>query len=496
MKLSPSPKKALKSLPSTPSPLPSTQSKRQTFDCVLLPSPRKSGSKLFKTREVTEGVIFSRSRTTSPIPNAASSPVARTLRPGPRLLSQGESIEGKNIGQGQSKRVKKGKGPKGKPLISRSEREDECDPEPEVLSARGRSSASTRNGKEAAQVIRRGRGWIIMEEDITSDEEPTRSSKAGWAPARTSRSQGRHSPDVCSPTKTRSKQRSAVKQKQTKKTPTIKSAPLVLSSPSNTSPSTNQSRATTDVGSESEIDPGAETDTTSYSLKFSDPLVAYSPRSTISSIAVPVPSDFETDTEEPQEFIPAIRQSSTFTHSVISGATTDDPEMELDEPDIRPVMSPNKVLRGSLPHHLYDFVPIQKRAVLQRIRNPPYVELGGDKAMSGAGRELQGLLEGTMERGEGNSCLVLGPRGSGKSLVSSCLSFDLIFVGSLHLAVGRNHTRRNCKTGDCHSTLRACSGHRSACHARNCIPAEPPNREFLQHPRGQCRKHGPRRGGK
>lgn len=275
---------------------------------------------------------------------------------------------------------------------------------------------------------------MITEEDITSDEEPTRSSKAGWASARTSRSRARHSPGVFSPAKPRSKQRSLFKQKQTKKTTQrVKSASPVLSSSLDPSDSTNQSEATTDVGSESEVDPGAETDTTSYSLKFSDPLVAQSPRSTTSSIAVPVPFDFETDVEEPEEYIPAIRQSSTFTPSVIGGATEDDPEMELDEPDLRPMITPNKVLRGSLSHHLYHFVPIQKRAVLQRLRNPPYIEFGGDKAMNEAGRELRGLLEGTMERGEGNSCLILGPRGSGKSLVSSHSSFDLFSVGSLHI---------------------------------------------------------------
>ena len=173
------------------------------------------------------------------------------------------------------------------------------------------------------------------------------------------------------------------------------------------------------MSSESEIDPGAETDTTSYSLKFSDPLVAQSPRSTISSLAVPLPSDYEQDVEEPEEYVPAIRQSSIFNPSVIGVATEDDPEMELDEPDFRPMMTPSKVLRGPLPRHLYHFVSMQKKAVLQRLRNPPYIEFGGDKSTDGARRELRGLLEGTMDRGEGNSCLILGPRGSGKSLVSS-----------------------------------------------------------------------------
>ena len=349
----------------------------------------------------------------------------------PRLLSKDESIEDEIGGRSPSKRGKMGS--KGKPLISQSESEDEYEPEPEVLSARRHSrTALTRNSKEAAQVVRRGRGWIITE-DLSSDEESSRPSNA-------ERVSARHSPDVFSPTRARSKRQSPVKRKQTEKVPQrVKSASPIPSSPLNPFGSTTQSEATTDMSSESEIDPGAETDTTSYSLKFSDPLVAQSPRSTVSSLAVPMPSDFEQDVEESDEYIPAIRQSSTFTPSVICVANEDDPEMELDEPDLRPMMTPNKVLRGPLPHHLYPFVPLQKKAVLQRLRNPPYIELGGDKAMK-VGRELRGLLEGTMDRGEGNSCLILGPRASGKSLVCSRSSFDLVSVGSLHLTAGRNHT--------------------------------------------------------
>ena len=420
-----------------------------------------------KTLGVTEGAVLPRSRTTSPVPNAASSQVAklrRTLRHVPRLLSRDEIIDSEDGGQSPSKRVEKGL--KRKPSISQSEWEDEYDPELEGLSTRGSTrSSSTRNGKEAVQVVRRGRGRVIIE-DVTSDEAPTRSPKAGRTPARTSRSRASHTPNVLSPAKAWSKPRSPIKKKRTKKTPQrVKSAsPIPFSSLNHFDP-TDQLEATTDVDPDSEIDPGAETDTTSYSLKFSGPLVAWSPRSTVSSLAVPVPSDFETDVEEPEEYVPAIRQSSTFTSSVIGGATEDDPEMELDEPDFRPVMSPSKVLRGPLPNHLYHFVTLQKKAVLQRLRNPPHVELGGGTAVNEAGRELRRLLEGSVERGEGNSCLILGPRGSGKSLVGSRSSFGLFLADLLHRAAGRDHTQRIRKTGDCHSTLRACSGNRPARHA-------------------------------
>ncbi len=47
-------------------------------------------------------------------------------------------------------------------------------------------------------------------------------------------------------------------------------------------------------------------------------------------------------------------------------------------------------------------------------------ENGGPSANAVALEELKALLTGTLERGEGNSCLLIGPRGSGKSRVSVC----------------------------------------------------------------------------
>jgi origin recognition complex subunit 4 len=67
---------------------------------------------------------------------------------------------------------------------------------------------------------------------------------------------------------------------------------------------------------------------------------------------------------------------------------------------------------------LHHFVPLQKKAILEWLQNPLYIKLGGDKVINEAGKELQEQLEGTMEHREGNSCLILGPQGSGKSLVS------------------------------------------------------------------------------
>jgi hypothetical protein len=68
----------------------------------------------------------------------------------------------------------------------------------------------------------------------------------------------------------------------------------------------------------------------------------------------------------------------------------------------------------------------QKRAILHALHYPKTAvfdkvdENGGPSANAVALEELKALLTGTLERGEGNSCLLIGPRGSGKSRVSVC----------------------------------------------------------------------------
>jgi len=68
----------------------------------------------------------------------------------------------------------------------------------------------------------------------------------------------------------------------------------------------------------------------------------------------------------------------------------------------------------------------QKRAILHALHYPKSAvfdkvdENGGPSANADALEELKALLTGTLERGEGNSCLLIGPRGSGKSRVRVC----------------------------------------------------------------------------
>ncbi|KAF8265119.1 origin recognition complex subunit 4 C-terminus-domain-containing protein [Lactarius quietus] len=63
----------------------------------------------------------------------------------------------------------------------------------------------------------------------------------------------------------------------------------------------------------------------------------------------------------------------------------------------------------------------QKRSIFHALHDPKTAvfdeeeENGAPSANAGALEQLKALFTGTLERGEGNSCLLIGPRGSGKS---------------------------------------------------------------------------------
>ena len=83
---------------------------------------------------------------------------------------------------------------------------------------------------------------------------------------------------------------------------------------------------------------------------------------------------------------------------------------------------------SSLSHNSSTYPPsclhAQKRAILHALHHPETAifnqedENGEPSANAVALEQLKALLTGTLERGEGNSCLLIGPRGSGKSRVS------------------------------------------------------------------------------
>lgn len=91
-------------------------------------------------------------------------------------------------------------------------------------------------------------------------------------------------------------------------------------------------------------------------------------------------------------------------------------------PPSRPV-SPTKRggRKGILPSQEY-LLNEQKGECLKALRKPPLLSSLHDaeterEADDTSRKAIENLLKGTIERGEGNSCLVLGPRGSGKTRV-------------------------------------------------------------------------------
>ncbi|KAJ4469106.1 hypothetical protein C8J55DRAFT_584402, partial [Lentinula edodes] len=92
-----------------------------------------------------------------------------------------------------------------------------------------------------------------------------------------------------------------------------------------------------------------------------------------------------------------------------------------------PQRSPSRyVAKGNLSHHLCESLTFQKRAVLRALQHPPVIESEDASERSTneiAMEKLSDLLDGTATRGEGNSCLLLGPRGSGKTqTIELCIS--------------------------------------------------------------------------
>jgi origin recognition complex subunit 4 len=86
--------------------------------------------------------------------------------------------------------------------------------------------------------------------------------------------------------------------------------------------------------------------------------------------------------------------------------------------------------QSSPPHSPSRYPPsclhAQKRAILRALHYPKTAvfdkmdENCEPSANAVALEQLKALLTGTLDRGEGNSCLLIGPRGSGKSRVSVC----------------------------------------------------------------------------
>lgn len=70
-----------------------------------------------------------------------------------------------------------------------------------------------------------------------------------------------------------------------------------------------------------------------------------------------------------------------------------------------------------LSDHLTSHFWVQKQTVLRAFKESSLMEFNSSSETK-ASEQLKELIDGTVSRQEGNSCLILGPRGSGKNKVS------------------------------------------------------------------------------
>ena len=99
-------------------------------------------------------------------------------------------------------------------------------------------------------------------------------------------------------------------------------------------------------------------------------------------------------------------------------------------------------LPATLPPSLHSCLKAQKRVILNALNDPPGVDFSSNSreaedsddddevANVTAFQQLTSLLNGTTTRSEGNSCLLLGPAGSGKSRVRYALCSQKPFADS------------------------------------------------------------------
>lgn len=145
------------------------------------------------------------------------------------------------------------------------------------------------------------------------------------------------------------------------------------------------------------------------------------------------------DNEDPMLLSPSKKHKSNFSSPSKTTVETGTPlkGSQKDEPSSSPQRLPR-----ILPPHLHSCLTAQKRAIIAALQHPEDYEVnneddGADKqpyANTASFQELSSLLAGTVSRSEGNSCLVLGPRNSGKSRVSpnfTCLLYHTYMAPKL-----------------------------------------------------------------
>ncbi|KAF8195860.1 origin recognition complex subunit 4 C-terminus-domain-containing protein [Mycena galopus ATCC 62051] len=173
-----------------------------------------------------------------------------------------------------------------------------------------------------------------------------------------------------------------------------------------------------------------------------------SKRSTMSSPAKPPPAKSPTKPTPRKTSSPAKRRLKARTPTPVSDSEEESPEpllpgtsssqasspIEIIPPveETDSTASPSVHVPSSPSTNKLQFISsqhclsAQKREILRAIQDPP--DLADEEEESTnqtALKQLSDLLQGTVARGEGNSCLLLGPRGSGKTRIANQCLRDL-----------------------------------------------------------------------
>lgn len=105
----------------------------------------------------------------------------------------------------------------------------------------------------------------------------------------------------------------------------------------------------------------------------------------------------------------------------------------------QPVYQAPITLPKTLSQHQIRLLQVQKQAILRKFADPPFESEEVNITLSDevlpnqvAKQQLEDILSGSIERSEGNSCLVLGPSGSGKSKVCHSRSCALNTYNSFY----------------------------------------------------------------
>lgn len=113
-----------------------------------------------------------------------------------------------------------------------------------------------------------------------------------------------------------------------------------------------------------------------------------------------------------------------------------DPDEEDDDGISRIPSSPSKragarMELGPLSPNSHRLLDAQRKAILKSLLKPPiHTDTTDEASKHSPLQSLISLLQGSTERGEGNSCLVLGPRGSGKTRVGRVQNGPILFFSN------------------------------------------------------------------